>query len=961
MSSQTIDTKEIGERTLLVVPHTHWDREWYLTFQQFRMKLVATVDAVLDIMERDPGYARFLLDGQTIILDDYLEVRPENAARLQGLAREGRILVGPWYIQPDEFLVSGESLVRNLLRGRKMARDYGGAMNVGYVPDTFGHIAQLPQILRGFGMETAVFWRGVGPEMTGDFRWLAPDGEAVHVVWLRDGYGNAANLPIDGEQLTRRAREIAARWNADNAYVLLMNGSDHLPPQAELPEMMRQANERLSADHLRLQIGTLPEYISHLSADTSVLPEYQGELRSSYRAPLLPATLSARVWLKQRNATCEAALSRWAEPVSALAWILGADYPAGFLDLAWKLLLQNQPHDSICGCSIDQVHAEMLPRYDQSEQVATTLTNAGLQFVAGKIKTRGAANAIPVMIFNPGPGPRTEVVEVETLAPFQRLRVTDDAGAAVPSEARLAEAEEIYRADLDRHGMREMMAQAGDGHIAGYTISELAVAHDEGSAMATVLTTLLETGEPDMEKLAADRARLEELTQNAEITTYRVVARLAPLAVIRLLARDVPAYGWRVFHVGPADTEPPEAFAGAVVATNETLENALLRISVDRADGSLTLYDKRTGQTYSGLNGIEDGGDIGDLYTYCPPATDTLISSPAAPPGIELVDASPLRATLRVTRRYDLPVSADVNRAIRADETATCEIVSDVTLAALSPRLDIQTTIHNGARDHRLRALFPTPYPITSASAEDTYAVINRPARFESASTKNWVEQPVNAHPQKRFVDVSDGAHGLAILNHGLAEYEIVSREKGDAVAVTLLRSVGWLSRGDLTTRNGHAGPMLATPGGQGLGVQTARYAILPHAGDWQTEGAVLREAQPFEAPLRALPMEQRDGELPASWSFVRATPDVIAISAIKRAESGDGLIVRLYNPGDQPQETALSLGAPLVDVREVRMDEEPLDDEGRGEIELSGNEARLIVGAGQIRTLRCNVHREGT
>jgi alpha-mannosidase len=949
-------TDQIAERTLLIVPHTHWDREWYLTFQQFRMKLVATVDAVLDIMERDPGYARFLLDGQTIILDDYLEVRPENGARLQRLAREGRILVGPWYIQPDEFLVSGESLIRNLLRGRRMARDYGGAMNVGYVPDTFGHIAQLPQILGGFGMEEAVFWRGVGPEMTGDFRWRAPDGEAVRVVWLRDGYGNAANLPMDGEHLARRAREIAARWNADNAYVLLMNGSDHLPPQAELPETMRQANEWLRADHMRLQIGTLPEYISHLPADTSALPVYQGELRSSYRAPLLPATLSARVWLKQRNATCEAALARWAEPVSALAWTLGADYPAGFLDLAWKLLLQNQPHDSICGCSIDQVHAEMLPRYDQSEQVAGALTSAGLQFSAGKVETRGPANAIPVIVFNLGPGPRTEVVEVETLAPFQRLRVTDNTGATVPCEARLAEAEEIYRADLDREGMRDMMTQAGDGHIAGYTISELAVAHDEGSALAAVQVTLLETGEPDMEKLAADSARLAELTQRDEITTYRVVAHMAPLAVIRLLARDAPAYGWRVFHIGPADTEPSSvAFVGAVVASDDTLENDLLCVTVDRADGSLTLLDKRTGQSYSGLNNIEDGGDIGDLYTYCPPAVDTLINRPAAPPVVELIDVSPLRATLRVTRRYDLPVSADTTRVKRADETVTCEIVSDVTLTARSPRVDIQTTIHNAARDHRLRALFSAPFPITSASAEGAFSVVKRPARFETASTKDWVEQPVNAHPQKRFVDVSDGAYGLAILNHGLAEYEVVSRDGGDAVAVTLLRSVGWLSRGDLTTRDGHAGPMLATPGGQGLGEQTARYAILTHAGDWQTEGAVLREAQSFEAPLRALPTEQHDGELPGVWSFIHVTPDTSAISAIKRAESGEGLIVRLYNPGDQPQEAALIFGAPLAGVGEVRLDEEPLGDDGSGAVEFSRSEARLTLQGGQIRTVRCS------
>jgi 2-O-(6-phospho-alpha-D-mannosyl)-D-glycerate hydrolase len=503
--------------------------------------------------------------------------------------------------------------------------------------------------------------------------------------------------------------------------------------------------------------------------------------------------------------------------------------------------------------------------------------------------------------------------------------------------------------------MREMMAQAGDGHIAGYTISELAVAHDEGSALATVLTTLLETGEPDMEKLAADSARLEQLTQSAEITTYRVVARMAPLAVVRLLTRDVPAYGWRVFHIGPAGMElAPEPFSGAVIAAGDALENDLARISVDRADGSLTLHNKRSGQTYRGLNSIEDGGDIGDLYTYCPPATDTLINHPAAPPVIELVDASPLCATLRVTRRYDLPVSADITRVKRADETVVCEIVSDVMLAALSSRVDIQTTIHNAAQDHRLRALFPAPFPITSASAEDTYTVVNRPARFEAASTKGWVEQPVNAHPQKRFVDVSDGAHGLAVLNHGLAEYEIVSREGGDAVAVTLLRSVGWLSRGDLTTRDGHAGPMLATPGGQGLGEQTARYAILTHAGDWQSDGAVLREAQAFESPLRALPAEQRDGDLPASWSFVQVTPDAVAISAIKRAESGEELIVRLYNPGDQPQETVLTFGAPHADIREVRLDEEPLDDDGRGEIEYSGTAARLIVGAGQIRTLLC-------
>src|SRR5215469_15623097 len=173
---------------LILVPHTHWDREWYLTFQQFRMKLVRAVDKVLEALETDPEFSYFMLDGQTIVLEDYLEVRPENAERLQRLAQQGRLLIGPWYLQPDEFLVGAESLIRNLQTGRRMAEPYGGAMPVGYVPDTFGHNAQLPQILRGFGLDTAVFWRGLLPEVeSGAFRWVAPDGSDVLVVWLHDG------------------------------------------------------------------------------------------------------------------------------------------------------------------------------------------------------------------------------------------------------------------------------------------------------------------------------------------------------------------------------------------------------------------------------------------------------------------------------------------------------------------------------------------------------------------------------------------------------------------------------------------------------------------------------------------------------------------------------------------------------------------------------------------------------
>ena len=239
-----------GQLNIILVPHTHWDREWYQTFQQFRMRLVHAIDRLLDILDHDPAFTHFMLDGQTIVLDDYLEVRPENAERLKNYIRSGRIQVGPWYLQPDEFLVSGESLVRNLQIGLRQAAECGGQMRAGYVPDTFGHIAQLPQILRGFGIDNVVFWRGVGAEAhKSEFFWEAPDGTQVLVIFLAGamGYSNARDMPLDPEEFAARVELLAAPLlpMATTDTLLFMNGSDHLEPQEGLPKTIESANTLL--------------------------------------------------------------------------------------------------------------------------------------------------------------------------------------------------------------------------------------------------------------------------------------------------------------------------------------------------------------------------------------------------------------------------------------------------------------------------------------------------------------------------------------------------------------------------------------------------------------------------------------------------------------------------------------------------------------------------------------------
>jgi alpha-mannosidase len=955
-----------NEITLLVVPHTHWDREWYKTFQQFRIRLVRTVDKVLDLLECDPGFTYFMLDGQAIVLEDYLAVRPENAERVRRLARQGRLLVGPWYLQPDEFLVGGESLIRNLQIGVRLAKTFGGAMPVGYVPDTFGHIAQLPQILRGFGLDNAVFWRGVPPEIKrGAFHWYAPDGSEVLAIWLYDefGYSNAAHLPLTPEGLAARVGQIASRMRerALGDVLLFMNGSDHVEPQAGLPAAVSEANRLLDGSGQRLVVGTLPQYIDAVREYTGALPEYHGELRSSYTAHLLPGVLSTRMWLKQRNAASEAWLTRWAEPAATWAWVLGDEYPASLLRMAWGFLLQNHPHDSICGCGIDQVHREMLPRFDQSDQIAEEVTTHALALLARQVRTRTGGDAVPVVVFNPAGGPRSDVVRVSAQLRFAELEVVDDQGRVLPHQLRSAAGAVLMDQQVDKSLVLAGLAMASEGQAMGYTLIDAWLAPSEAPGEAHVEIVVSSQGEPDPAVFERARAQAAELAARDDITTFHVVVREAQKTEALLLARDVPAHGGRVLFLRPAPrvgAAPP--VAERVWAERAALQNEHLRVAVDPRDGSLTLHDKRTGQVYSGLNRLVDGGDVGDLYTYCPPATETLVTEPLWPPRIELLEEGPVRATLRVTREYGLPAACTDARDARSPEYVTCRVVSDVTLAACARRVEIRTTVDNQARDHRLRAHFPVPFDAEAADAEGVFEVRRRPARQSPPESdilpwSFWAEEPVNTHPQQRFVDVSDGQTGLAVLNRGLAEYELLpgADGQGSELAVTLLRCVGWLSRDDLKTRRGHAGPPLATPEAQGLGTHVFEYALAPHAGTWTAEDAhVQQEALAFESSLRAVVAEQHDGTLPPVWSFVHVEPASVVVSSIKRAEDRDGLIVRVYNPLPKAVTAEMILPLPFRAVRRVNLNEAPVPEAEDPLVHILNTGVRFELRGGQVATL---------
>ncbi len=922
-------------KTLVLVSHTHWDREWYLTFQQYRFKLVRLIDRLLNILDNEPGYAFFMLDGQTIILEDYLEIRPERRADLKRQIEAGRLLIGPWYILADQFLVSGEAHIQNLLRGRQTAAEFGPVMPVGYIPDPFGHIGQMPQILRGFGIDSAVFWRGVGPEIGQvEFVWLAPDGTSVDGVHLPGsanigGYSTAlawnsgskaalAQLPDLQKILIERAKSGA---------VLLMNGNDHVEPKADFPTILHEVQSavRESGQPYEFVHGTLPMYLE-LARQSGVwqdpgTPRHVGEFRDSSLAHLLPGVLSSRMPIKQRNAQVERLLER--EAGAALAWASSlAGSPTQSFDpaslralyaTAWKYLLQNQPHDSICGCSIDQVHDEMETRYDWAEQIAHELIREGWGTLAGAIDTSAqGATALPLVISNPVPFRRTELAGLSISAPdgLTDVVVTDAAGTILPHRLAQTELEMLFNMDIPASALEGSLAQAGDeGRIMDYTMSKIEFEHSaQPNVMDVKILAIHGSAIPtDPALMARTRTELQTYITEGKIKSFRLSVYRQTGARLEFLAKDVPAQGYKTFFMRPRKVEEP-LWPTETVEEPEAIENEFYTLNVDPKTGLFTAVDKESGVTFAGLNGFRDGADAGDTYNYAPAVHDTVVEKLFAAPSIQ-VRRSSLESSIEMQAALELPYSLSEDRQSRGSYKTICPLTVKVRLVPGQRRIDFETTFFNEVEDHRLQVVFPAPFAVTSSQSEGAFDVVERSTELPPYD-KNWREDPVPTAPHKTFVSIFDPAQklGLSVMNQGLPEYEIIPADEtsGSKIALTLLRCVGWLSRSDLSTRRDHAGPGLATPGAQLRGRHTFRYAVMPHRGSW-LQAAVQQQAHAFNHPLSGVTAAVQSGPvatLPVEGSFLEIQPRAIALSTVKPSEDGRAVVVRLWNPAtrDIPQ-----------------------------------------------------------
>lgn len=768
-------------RKVAVVPHTHWDREWYEPYQQLRHRLIPMLDELVDDMEADPGFSNFLLDGQMAVVDDYLEIRPEATERLRALAASGRLAMGPWYILMDEFCVSGETMVRNLQLGLCRAAAFGGAMAVGYLPDMFGHVAQMPQILRLAGLEHTVVWRGVPRAITRSaFWWSAPDGSTVRAEYLPVGYSIGQHLPATVDALARRIRaeerELAPYLQADDDAILLMNGTDHQRAQAHVPTLVAETDAAL--DDFDLGLTSLDEYLGH--APTEGLPSWTGEMRSGARANLLAGVLSNRTDVKIAAARAERALECVAEPLAAL-WIPAQEWPARTLDAAWLDMVRNSAHDSICACSSDEVGAAVLFRFSEATTRAANVTRDALHRAAADLAVTG-----PVAI-NPSPRTRGGVVELVV------------GGAEDPPGAQLVEVQD--EATTERRGRGADLAR-----LLGTLRKEGWMGDGWGSEMHLEVT-----GEGLHLHVVDDRSAPAAGNLDSVVAEAWVQAgshRTDPLAVtverkasrrVAVALDGVPGYGWQAWRAAPMTAAPVRAAA-------TTLDNGLAHVEVDPATGTFAL------DGMAGLGRLVDEGDDGDTYTYAPPTADIVVDQPETVV-VELVESGPVRGRLRVTRRYSWPTGLVDGRRVGA---RSAEVVTDLELRAGEGLVRVETRFDNPVRDHRLRALFPLPERADQSRAECAFATVTRGLEAEGGPD----EQATATFPSRRFVS----AGGLTVTHEGLLEYEVV--DGGRSLALTLLRATGTLSKPSPTTRPNPAGPPHPLEGPQMVGPFTCRYAV---------------------------------------------------------------------------------------------------------------------------------------
>ncbi len=880
------------KKSIHVIPHTHWDREWYVPFQNFRFRLVKAIDKLLELSERNPEY-HFNMDGQTVVLEDYLEIRPEMRSQLESKIKNGQIGIGPWYVQSSPWLQTAEGLIQNLKIGIGICRSFGvEPVDNGYVPDQFIHPYQFPQLLNEFNIHNYAFSRGMANQedefgINSEFIWEGLDGSKLLTFHLQEGYGTCANLDEKPEiALNSCVMDISGisgmKWSTNLR--LAFAGSDHSEPQDVflIAKDLFNADEELTNEFGIIELSSWKKFIEslkeQLEKNNIVLKTAKGELWGRKYTVSFHGVFSSRIYVKQRSFYLHNLLNYYSEPYSALVYVMGelssklatmnmkhrpfgvlTEYPHGYLRTAWKYLLKNQAHDSSWTASMDSVIKDMEYRFDQSELIADEVFRRSAQIIVQNIKGPDRLKGKPynlITVFNPLPFKRSGYV--------------------------------LVRVENRQKDKRPLLRDA------------------EGTIIEAKFESTLSNSEDRFMK------RMYVPSHGTMATDYYIV---------QFKARSVPGLGYVSYYVEYLDKmenkeEEFEALSEPFVQTTpNSMENDAIIVSFNE-NGSFYIVDKDTKQRSEDMHLFEDYSDGGDGWEFKPIENDKPIRFDNAKAILSVFDANNAFTTFKVELPLKLPAAGDFEKFKRSEETVDYLITSYVSLNSGASRLvQIRTEFVNTAKDHRLRVLFPARIQAKTSVVGGMFALTERP--IDPPDSKKWRFKPEMHFPHQYFMHVYDPQKqvGLALITKGLFEYEVYNeKDQGLQIpALTLIRANGkW-------GRHLGMGRGIDIPNAQMHGMKLVlEYGVVFLAKEQPDfESALYQMALSFNLPLRAeenfdafrfnVPVNSRT--IPSSFGLLTIEGKGIIYSGCYKPKEKRGIAIRIYNITKEAQQTTMTVG----------------------------------------------------
>lgn len=878
------------KRKIHIVPHSHWDREWYFTTSRSKVYLMKDLKDVLDTLESNDEFKYFMVDAQGSLLDDYLKWMPQDKERITRLVTTGKLIIGPWYTQSDQLVISGESIVRNMYYGMKRCESLGGYMNVGYVPDSFGQSGNMPQIYREFGIEDTLFWRGVSDDMVEhtDFNWKGDDGSVVFATQIPFGYYIGGNIPEKQEQsdiFWQKECFEKAGGRSSTRHIYFPNGFDQAPIRTNLPDLIRKRNEQDTDNEY--VISCIEDYIRDVKNEHPELEEVSGELVIAKHMRIHKSIFSSRSDLKVLNTQIQNYVTNVMEPLLTLSHQLGNDYPHEAIGDIWKLLFENAAHDSIGSCISDTANEDVYMRYKQARDIAVNLVELHSRLIATSIRNNAP---MTFTLINTLPQQREDTTVFKTYIPGGRFAIIDDKGNKI-----------------------------------NYTIIE-----------SRELTDYV-------------------LSQTIKLDPSRrfFIPEQVYEATIAMKTSDVPALGYVQYTL---DSEEDSSLS---MNSLNTLENEYYSICVEE-DGSLTILDKVNCVTYKNQGILVENGDDGDSFNYSPPQKDLEVYSNHSK-STHRITGNELYSQAEIY--FDMVVPMDLEERADGITSVTMSVILTVALRKGARVIDFHVHVDNHGLSHRLCVLFDAHLISDFNYADEQFGSIKRPNYYEKEmklyqaalgqnngkthdkktgiqelanwanDQSGWQEPPIAIEPTQSYVSLTDGSRGIAVIPQGVREYEIIDDH---VIRLTLFRTYGYMGKENLIYRPGRASGerIIETPAAQLLKEMDFYFGFTTYQTDINN-AAIDTLAKAYNTNIEIYTYaEFLNGRLIFSQQEVTGTKETryslletenrLVVSAIKKAEDGEGIIIRLFNGKDhQPLNDTLRFSYDIKEAYYTNLKEE--------------------------------------